>query len=109
MRGRFEDRVWEYRSDLYAPAAYRKGCRYQAFVPDGLIGERFSLPADLSGVVSDAEGEIRALSSSAVPAARSAATVRRYLGRALELKASWRQSLAASPSVRRGRMLRPGR
>jgi Fic family protein len=68
VRGRFEERVWEYRPDLYAPAAYRKACPYQAFVPDGLTGERFSLPADLSGVVSDAEGEIRALNSSAVPA-----------------------------------------
>ena len=68
MRGRFEERVWEYHPDLYAPAAYRKACRYQAFVPDRLIGERFSLPADLSGVISDAEGEIRALNSSATPA-----------------------------------------
>ena len=68
MRGRLEDRVWEYHPDLYAPAAYRKACRYQAFIPDCLVGERFSLPAELSGVISDAEGEIRALNASATPA-----------------------------------------
>jgi hypothetical protein len=68
MRGRLEDRVWEHRPELYAPAAYRKACHYQAFMPDGLVGERFSLPAELSGVVSDAEGEIRAWNASATPA-----------------------------------------
>jgi Fic family protein len=68
MRGHYEERVWEYHPDMYAPAAYRKACRYQTYVPDRLTGERFSLTADLSGVISDAEGEIRALNSSAGPA-----------------------------------------
>ena len=68
MRGHLEDRVWEYHPDLYAPPAYRKACQYQAFIPDRLVGDRFSLPAELSGVISDAEGEIRALNSAATPA-----------------------------------------
>lgn len=68
MRGRFEGRVWEYNPHLYAPAAYRKACRYRAFVPDPLEGDRFSVPGELLGVISDAEDAIRRLNSSASPA-----------------------------------------
>lgn len=68
MRGHFEDRVWEHDPGLYAPATYRKACRYRAFVPDPLVGDRFSAPGELMGVISDAEDAVRALSSSAAPA-----------------------------------------
>jgi Fic family protein len=60
--------VWEYNPHLYAPAAYRKACRYRAFVPDPLVGDRFSVPDELLGVISDAEDAVRTLNSSAVPA-----------------------------------------
>ena len=60
--------MWEYNLDLYAPAAYRKACRYGAFVPDPLVGERFSVPGELLGVISDAEDAVRTLNTSASPA-----------------------------------------
>jgi hypothetical protein len=34
MRGRYEPGLWEWNPGIYAPARYRKGCRYDAFVPD---------------------------------------------------------------------------
>ncbi len=68
LRGRYEDKVWEYDPHLYAPAAYRRACRYQAFIPDPLTGLRFELPSQLIGVVSDAEHAIRTLNSPTAPA-----------------------------------------
>ena len=52
---------------LYAPARYRRACRYDAFVPDELAGAEFHLPAAVAGVVSDAEQAVMALNTAATP------------------------------------------
>ena len=56
-------RTWEYDPALYAPARYRKACRYEAFVPDPLERLDLDLPGEVAGVVSDAEAAIHALNA----------------------------------------------
>jgi Fic family protein len=58
MRGRFVVRTWASNPALYAPARYRRACRYEAFIPDPLAGSDFDLPSTIAGVVSDAEQAI---------------------------------------------------
>lgn len=70
MRGRYIAKTWEHDPSLYAPAKYRKACRYEAFVPDPVAGFNEPLPAELAGVVSDAEAAIRSLNDRARPALR---------------------------------------
>lgn len=94
MRGRFEERVWEYNPHLYAPSAYRKACRYRAFVPDPLIGDRFSVPGELLGVISDAEDAVRTLNSSAAPAL---APLARLLLRTESIASSKVEGMAVDP------------
>ena len=65
MRGRLERRTWTYDPHLYAPPRYRRACSYEAFVPVVLRGHDESVSADVSGVVSDAEGLIRGLNARA--------------------------------------------
>jgi Fic family protein len=66
--GRYVERTWQYDPTLYAPAQYRRACRYEPFIPRTLADLNFDLPSSLAGVVSDAEHAIRALNSSARPA-----------------------------------------
>src|SRR2546423_5984584 len=68
MRGRHVKGVWTYDGSVYAPARYRKRCGYDAFLPDPVAGFNEALPADLAGVVSDAEAAVRALNDGARPA-----------------------------------------
>ena len=68
MRGRLEQRTWHPRADLYAPARYRRRCKYATFVPDPLMPVRVDFPGDVAGVVSDAEAAIAALNADAQPA-----------------------------------------
>lgn len=68
MSGRYEDRIWEYDPGLYAPAKYRRACRYQVFIPEPLHERRGDLPGSVAGVVSDAEGAISRLNAQAHPA-----------------------------------------
>ena len=68
MRGTLVDSVWDPDPDLYAPAKYRRPCRYQAFVPDPLADAAIELPAGVAGVISDAERAIGSLNSGAEPA-----------------------------------------
>jgi Fic family protein len=68
MSGRYEDRTWEHDPALYAPARYRRACRYRVFIPDALEGRPVSLPGPVAGVVSDAEDAIRRLNAQAHPA-----------------------------------------
>ncbi|MDP2530824.1 MAG: Fic family protein [Candidatus Palauibacterales bacterium] len=68
MRGRYVDRVWQFDPTLYAPARYRRACRYRAFVPDPISGLDFRMDARLAGVVSDAENALRDLNEAAAPA-----------------------------------------
>jgi Fic family protein len=68
MRGTLIAQTWEANPGLYAPARYRRACRYDAFVPDELAGAEFDLPAAVAGVVSDAEQAVMALNTAATPA-----------------------------------------
>jgi Fic family protein len=60
--------TWHYDPTLYAPAKYRKACRYEAFLPERLESIEIALNGEITGVVSDAEGAIRALNDVARPA-----------------------------------------
>lgn len=68
MRGHYVDRIWQHDPTLYAPARYRRACRYRAFVPDPIVGIQFAMDARLAGVISDAENAIRELNAAARPA-----------------------------------------
>ena len=68
MRGRLLERTWTWDPTLYAPPRYRKACRYEAFVPDPLVGESLVLAADVAGVVSEAEQAIMGLNVHRRPA-----------------------------------------
>lgn len=68
MRGKLVTRTWEYDPTLYAPARYRRACRYEAFIPSPLAGDQFSLPSRVLGIVSDAEQAIMSLNAMARPA-----------------------------------------
>jgi len=70
MRGRYITQTWANDPTLYAPARYRKACKYDAFVPDEVAGFNEALPAELAGVVSDAEAAVRSLNDRARPALR---------------------------------------
>jgi Fic family protein len=61
MPGRFVSKTWRYDPALDAPVAYRRACRYEAFVPEELASLEVRLPAPLIGLVSEAEQSIRQL------------------------------------------------
>jgi Fic family protein len=63
MRGRLEQRIWQSAPEIYAPAKYKRACRYDAFMPDRVADIDFTMSATLSGLVSEAEGAIRALNA----------------------------------------------
>lgn len=68
MRGHYIQQTWIWNPELYAPAKYRKACKYDAFVPHPLKAFDERLPADLLGTVSEAEVSVRSLNSQARPA-----------------------------------------
>lgn len=68
MRGEFIEGTWSYDGSSYVPARYRRSCRYKAFVPEEVAGFNDALPAELAGVVADAEAAIRSLNDGARPA-----------------------------------------
>ena len=70
MRGRYVTHTWAHDPTLYAPAKYRKACRYDAFIPAALAGLNPTIAAELAGVVSDAEAATRSLNDRARPALR---------------------------------------
>jgi Fic family protein len=65
MRGRYEHRVWQWNPSTYAPSKYRRGCEYEAFVPERIAGLEPDLPGAVAGVVSDAETAIAELNRGA--------------------------------------------
>jgi Fic family protein len=65
MLGRLVRCTWTYDPTLYAPARYRRACRYDAFVPRTISDLPVELPGQVAGVVSDAESAIQALNASA--------------------------------------------
>lgn len=68
MPGRKAALTWEHDPSIYAPARYRRACRYEAFIPVELAELELSLDAVTAGVVSEAEAAIRALNDVARPA-----------------------------------------
>ena len=61
MPGTFSRKTWQHDPTIDAPAAYRRACRYDAFVPDELASLDVRLDARLAGLVSEAEQAIRQL------------------------------------------------
>jgi Fic family protein len=70
LRGRYISATWSHDPTLYAPPKYRKACKYDAFLPDGLSDFNPSIPVELAGVVSGAEAAIGSLNDRARPALR---------------------------------------
>ena len=68
MPGRRISKIWESNPVIYAPARYKRACQYETFVPDELGTLDLHLPAEIAGLVSEAEGAIRALNATAKPA-----------------------------------------
>ncbi len=68
MRGSLVRRTWEYDPSRYAPPRFRRACHYESFIPAGLASFDEPFPADLTGVVSDAESAVHQLNSHARPA-----------------------------------------
>jgi Fic family protein len=61
-------KIWEHDPTLDAPAAYRRACRYEAFIPDELTALDVRLDARLAGLVSEAENAVRRLNDEGGPA-----------------------------------------
>lgn len=55
MRGTYETRTWQHDPTAYAPARYRRACKYDTFIPDGLAGFTPGLEPATTGTVSEAE------------------------------------------------------
>jgi len=70
MRGRYARATWKYDGTFYAPPRHRKSCRYDAFIPDEVANFNDSIPAELAGVVAEAEAAVRSLNDQARPALR---------------------------------------
>ena len=68
MRGRTVSLTWHHEPALQAPAKYRRACRYEAFIPEPVLGTEFMLPAKTAGVAAQAEASIRDLNAAARPA-----------------------------------------
>lgn len=67
MPGRLVERIWQHNPTIYAPAKYKKACKYEAFIPERLNGMNVSLDGSVAGIVSEAEHAIRALNDTAGP------------------------------------------
>lgn len=68
MRGQLVQAVWTPDGSIYAPARFRRPCRYDAFIPWSVADFNEPVPGELAGVISDAEAAIRALNDRARPA-----------------------------------------
>lgn len=68
MRGRTITLTWHHEPRLHAPARYRRACRYEAFIPEPLLGSGLILSAEAAGVAAEAEAAIRELNAAARPA-----------------------------------------
>jgi Fic family protein len=70
MRGRYVSHTWAHDPALYAPPKYRRACKYDAFIPEGIDDFNPTLTGELAGVVSEAEAATRSLNDRARPALR---------------------------------------
>lgn len=68
MAGQYISLIWPHDPTLHAPPRYRRACRYEAFLPDPIAREGFTLDAPLAGVVAEAEHAIGDLNAVARPA-----------------------------------------
>lgn len=68
MRGTKDQRIWAWDPALYAPPAYRRACAYETFTPEPVARFNDALPADLVGVVAEAEAAVHSLNDRARPA-----------------------------------------
>lgn len=55
MRGHYEDRTWQSDPTLYAPARYRRACRYRIFLPEPLAAFEPRLSTSTIATISDTE------------------------------------------------------
>jgi hypothetical protein len=51
MGGHYIPLVWQHDPRLYAPARYRRACKYEAFLPDPIRKIEFSVDAHTAGVL----------------------------------------------------------
>ena len=66
--GRLLSTQWTPDRDITGvPRRHRQPCRYDAFVPDRLVGREVLLPADVAADVSDAERAVQQLNASGLP------------------------------------------
>lgn len=68
MAGRLASRIWESNPTIDAARKYKRACKYDAFIPDKLMGMSLSFDATLAGMVSEAEQAIGSLNEVAGPA-----------------------------------------
>ncbi len=94
MRGRLVSMRWTHDPAVYAPPRYRRACAYEAFEPWPLVGEAFPLPAETTGIVSEAERAIATLNSAPQPAL---APLARLLLRTESIASSKVEGLQADP------------
>jgi Fic family protein len=74
MPGTLVQKTWQHDPAIDAPAAYRRACRYEAFVPDELGSLVFRMDSRVAWIVSEAEQSLRLLNdeggAALVPLAR---------------------------------------
>ncbi|MBA3672335.1 MAG: Fic family protein [Gemmatimonadaceae bacterium] len=63
MPGSWRKQTWQYNPVIDAPAKYRRACHYDAFIPARLSELELRLPADVAGLVSDAETAVHRLNA----------------------------------------------
>ena len=70
MPGTLVQYTWQSNPTLYAPAKYKRACRYHAFVPEPTAALTFTIDSTLAGLAAEAEQSIRALNDSGSMALR---------------------------------------
>jgi len=68
MRGHTEQRIWQSDPALYAPPRYRRACSYTTFTPDSVASFNEVFPAELAGIIAEAEAAVHSLNDRARPA-----------------------------------------
>jgi Fic family protein len=68
MPGHLVKRTWTYDPTLDAPAAFKRACRYDAFLPDALASLQVPLSHQATGLVSEAEHALHTLNEEGGPA-----------------------------------------
>lgn len=63
MAGHLVSRIWQSDPTIHAPAAHRRACSYDAFIPDELASLALRLDATLAGLISEAERAIKELNN----------------------------------------------